>query len=119
MRLNQLTGFAFGKIFGQLRRRAIGAALLGLFALVALYHFTVAGSLALETQYGLLYARLIVAGVYAFAALTTFVILWATRAKPIDEETAGALGSSRSMQFAMLAEAVALGYALARKLPGR
>ena len=53
MRLNQLTGFAFGKIFGQLRRRAIGAALLGLFALVALYHFTVAGSLALlNLSYG-------------------------------------------------------------------
>jgi hypothetical protein len=118
MRLSHLTGFAFGQIFSRMRRRAIGAALLGLFALAALYQFTVAGSMALEAEYGALYARLIVAGIYTLAALTAFIALWATRAKPAAADDA-VLAASRNMQIAMLVEAAVLGYSLARKIPGR
>ena len=46
MRLNQIPEVAVQRFFGRLIARAIGAALFALFALVAIYHFTVAGTLA-------------------------------------------------------------------------
>jgi hypothetical protein len=116
MRLSDVSEIAVSLLFGRLLRRALGAALLVLFALIAVYHFTVAGTLALDAEVGVLYARLIVAAIYTAAALITLIVLWATRTKPlIEDQTADALMSPRNAQVAMLVEAAMLGYALARK----
>jgi len=120
MHISQVAEFAINHRFSRLKRRALGAALLVLFALIAVYHFTIAGTLALDAEVGVLYARLIVAAIYTAAALTTLIVLWATRTKPlITDQTADALMSPRNAQIAMLIEAATLGYALARKTGDR
>jgi hypothetical protein len=116
VRLSDITEFAINHRFSRLKRRAIGASLLVLFTLIAVYHFTIAGTLVLEADYGMLYALLIVAAIYTTAALITLIVLWASRTKPlIQDQTANALMSPRNTQIAMLVEAAMLGYALARK----
>ena len=120
MRLGHITEFAMNNIFSRLKRRTIVAAVLVLFTLVAVYYFTMAGTQALEAEYGLLHARLIVAAFYTAAAMIALIVLWATRRKPlIKDQTADALMSPRNAQIAMLIEAAMLGYALARKSGGR
>lgn len=120
MRLNDITDLTFNILFGRLLRRALGAALLGSFAIVALYYASNAGTLALTDKFGVLYAYLIMAAIYAAFALTVLTVLWATRAKPvIAEKPEGALTSPRNMQIAMLIEAVMLGYSMARKTGSR
>jgi hypothetical protein len=120
MRLSDVSEVAVSLLFGRLLRRALGAALLVLFALIAVYHFTIAGTLALDAEVGVLYARLIVAAIYTAAALVTLIVLWATRTKPlITDQTADALMSPRNAQISMLIEAATLGYALARKTGDR
>ncbi len=116
MRLDHITEFAFDHLFGRLKRRAIGTALLVLFALIAVYQLTIAGTLGLEAEYGILYARLIVAAIYLAAALSVLIVLWATRKMPfIKAQAADAQMSRRDMQIAALIEAAMLGYAMARK----
>ncbi|HZP74865.1 MAG TPA: hypothetical protein VFB45_01865 [Pseudolabrys sp.] len=121
MRINHIAEMAFEQLFGRLLRRAIGVALVALFALIALYHFTVAGTLALEAQYGLLTARLIVAVIYTLAALVTLLVLWSTRnGKLAGRSNDLGLASTRgaqNTQLAMLVEAVLIGYSLARRAP--
>jgi len=96
-------------------RRALIAALMAACAVVALYQFTVAGTIALQGHYGDLYARLIVGGVYALLAIISLSVLWAMRPKLADLSRTPALNNPREMQLVMLVEAVMLGYALARK----
>ena len=116
MQLSQIPEFAIRHLFSRLKRRAIGAALLALFTLISVYHFTVAGMLVLEGIYGMLYARLIVAAIYAAAAFIVLIVFWATRPKPlIKDQTTDALVSLRDTQIAALVEAAMLGYAMARK----
>lgn len=120
MSFTHITEIVFDYLFGRLLRRAIVAALIALFTLIAIYHFTIAGTLALEMQYGLLYARLIVAAAYSAAALITLIVFWTMRTKPlIENQVAGALTSPRNTQIAMLIEAAILGYTLARKSGNR
>lgn len=114
MRLEQIAATAMSQLVTPLVRRALVAALLALFLLIALYQFTVAGTVALEMQYGPLYAHLLVAALYSALALVTFAALWAMRAKRVETSTP-ALSEPRNMQLIMLVEAVMLGYALARK----
>jgi hypothetical protein len=120
MQLSNITDFAVQRLFGRLLRRAACIALLMLFTLIAVYHFTVAGTLELEGIYGMLYARLIVAAIYLAAALIMLIGLWATRTRPlIKDQLADAIVSSRDVQVAALIEAAVLGYAMARKFGGR
>jgi hypothetical protein len=116
MQLSHITEFAIDQLFGRLLRRMAAFVLLVLFALIALYHFTVAGMLALEGVYGVLIARLIVAAIYLAAALIMLVSLWATRTKPaIGNPNGDAAVPPRDMQMAAVIEAAVLGYAMARK----
>jgi len=117
MRLNQITASVLHQLFGWLALRLFGYALAGLFALVALYHFTVSGTLALEARFGVVQAHLIVAGAFTAAVLVTVAILAATKTKALPTPTNGMLSEPRHMQIAMLVEAVMLGYSLARKPP--
>ena len=120
MRFAHVTDIALDYVFGRLLRRAIVAALFALCALIALYHFTVAGTLTLEAEYGLLYARLIVAALYTLAALVALTVLWVTRTKPLPEDRVdGALITPRNAQIAMLIEAALLGFTLGRKTGSR
>jgi hypothetical protein len=121
MRLNDIADLTVNYLFGRLLRRAVGAAVLTVFILVAAYYATSAGTLALAIKVGTLYAYLIMAAIYAAAALIVLAVLWATRNKPAaaltQSATASPLASPRNMQIAMLIEAVMLGYAMAKK-PG-
>ena len=114
MRLDQIGSIAFGMIFKRILLRAGLVALIALLALIAVYHFTVAGTLALEAQFGVVYARLMVAGVYTALAAVPFGILWATRGKAA-KAPAPALPATAEAKVAMLVEAAMLGYNLARK----
>ena len=59
---------------------------------------------------------MIMAAIYAVFALIVLTVLWAYRARPvITDRPEGALASPRNMQIAMLIEAAALGYSMARK----
>ena len=116
MRLSHITEFTINRLLSKLKRRTIGALVLALFTLVAVYYFTIAGTQALEAGYGLLHARLIVAAIYLAAALSALIVLWATRTMPfIKAQAADAQMPRRDMQIAALIEAAMLGYAMARK----
>lgn len=103
-----------GQLLGRLLRLALVTAVIAIAALIAIYHFTVAGTLALELQYGLINARLIVGGIYAAVVVVALIVLWSMRRKPV-EPPAPALALPRETQFAMLVEACMAGYALGRK----
>ena len=116
MQLDHLAHAAVNQVIGGLVRRLVIAAIFALCAIVAVYHFTIAGTLALEAQVGVLEARLIIAGVYTFAALVAAAVLWRqARLNRLPGSQDKALTSPREMQLIMLVEAVMLGYELARK----
>ena len=119
MRLTDIADQTLHYLFGRLLRRALGVALIAILAVVACYYASGAGTLALAIKFGTLYAYLIMAAIYAVAALIVLTVLWATRAKrsaPLAQNAAGIpLASPRNMQIAMLIEAVMLGYSMARK----
>ena len=80
---------------------------------MAIYYFTVAGTVALETQYGTLNARLIVGIIYAAVAII-IAIWWAVQGRSANFSTP-ALSQQREQQLTMLVEAAMLGFELARK----
>ena len=94
-------------------RRALLAVAFIALAIIAIYHFTIAGTLALEQHFTAIEARLIVGGIYGFIALVC-AICWLTLGRPASSR-APALAQNRDMQIAMLIEAVMLGYSLSRK----
>ena len=121
MRLTEIAEATVRHMIGRLLRRAILFAALGAFVLIAFYYCSAAGTIALTQQYGSLAAYMIMAAIYATAAVIVLIAIYATRAKPeaaslpTQEKVANALSSPRNMQIAMLIEAVMLGYSLARK----
>jgi hypothetical protein len=120
MRLEHVVSQAINQLMGRLVRRAIIMTLLGLFALAAIYHFSVAGIIALEGIFGALYARLIIAGVDLVIALVFFGVLYMTRAKPLTvKKRPGISRAPQDVQIAMLIESVLQGYALARSDRGK
>lgn len=115
MQLDHIAQAAVSHLLGGLIRRAAFALILVGCAIVALYHFTVAGLIALDGQFGVLQARLIVAGVYTlFAAMAGGMLFWWRQPARLNG-SAKTLTSPREMQLIMLVEAVMLGYELARK----
>jgi hypothetical protein len=115
MRLDHLASVAVDHLLGRLIKRALVAVAMTIFAIIALYHFTVAGIYTLELQVGQLDARLIVGGIYAAAAIIALATFWAMRGKPAAAGTPVVSNNAREMQLVMLVEAVMLGYSLARK----
>jgi hypothetical protein len=115
MQIDHLIAAATDHLVARLLRRALIALAAAAFAIVALYDFTLAGSITLAEQFGALDARLLLGGLYAGAALISLSILWAMRARPAKSAGAPALSNPREMQLVMLVEAVMLGYALARR----
>jgi hypothetical protein len=83
-------------------------------ALFALYNFTIAGMTALETEFGGVTARLIIAGIYMMLTLASAGMLWfwaskAGKFEPTPEP------APRHVQLAALIEALILGYETAKK----
>jgi len=115
MDFNNLIATATGHLFGRLLRRASIVVVMGICLIIALYHLTIAGNIALTGQYGDLDARLIISGVYTVIALISLVILWAMRARSAKSAETPALSKPHEMQLIMLIEAAMLGYALAQK----
>jgi hypothetical protein len=121
MKLTEIGSTLIRNLTARLLRRAALIMLSTLFGLAALYHFTVAGTVALELQVGVLYARLIIAGVYTLAAIVTAAVFWFTRtARAAGGGALGltqtpATGDVKFAQLAMIVEAILLGYSLSRK----
>lgn len=116
MRIDHMIGAAISQMMGRVLRRAVAALALALFALVAVYHFTVAGLIALDGHFGALDARLIVGGIYGALAVISLGALWFMGRKAGTAKAPAVSGSPREMHLvAMLVEAVMLGYSLARK----
>jgi hypothetical protein len=114
MNLYNIFATAAGHLVGRFVLRTLTAIIMAAFAAVALYHFTIAGMLALATRFSDLQTQLIVAAIYAAISITGLTILWAMKrrkAKP----SAPVLSERREMQLAMLIEAAMLGFELARK----
>jgi hypothetical protein len=114
MRLDQIATATLGHLLGRLLWRALIAAMMAIVAIVAIYQFSVAGTLELADRYGEVNAHLIVGAIYAVLGLAAFVTLWTMRSRNTSDSTP-ALAQGREMQIAMLVEAVMLGYTLARK----
>jgi hypothetical protein len=120
MQITDLVGVIVRQVTGRLVRRLIAALLLALFALAALYHLTIAGILALESEVGAVNARLIIGGVFVVAALAPAYTLWSSRAKFKPRgEASELLNSRRDLQIAMIIEAVLLGLSLSRSAAPR
>ena len=117
MWLDQLISDTVSRLIGRFVRRAIAAALLSLFALVVIYHLAVAGIVALSDVVGVVYARLIIAAVFALLAGGAFAFLVSMRAKPPQTKPEDILREPRAVGLAMLLESALLGYALARGKP--
>lgn len=121
MRLTDIAEATVSHLIGRLLRRAILFVVLGVFAIIAFYYGSAAGTIALTEQYGSLNAYMIMTAGYAVAAAIVLIIIYATRAKPVfkplpsQEKAANLLSSPRNMQIAMLIEAVMLGYSMGRK----
>ena len=114
MNLQSIAAAVAKHLFGRLLRRALLVLAIAALAVVALYHFTAAGMLALEMRFSDLHAQLIVAGIYTALAAIALTILWATR-HPRAKSSAPELNHQRETQLVMLVEAAMLGYELARK----
>lgn len=115
MNFNNLIAAAATRLLGRVVRRMLVVVVMGVCTIVALYHLTIAGNIVLTAQFGDLDARLIIGAVYVAMALISLVIFWAMRGKSVKFSDTPALNSPPNLQFAMLVEAVMLGYALARK----
>ena len=114
MRLDHIAISAIEQVAGRVLRRLVMRLVMVVLALVAISYFVSAGEIELVARFGAGNAQLIMGTIFAGAALTALVILWAMRAKHT-RTGMPALSSQREMQLVMLAEAVMLGYALARK----
>jgi uncharacterized membrane protein YhaH (DUF805 family) len=113
--MERIAAAAVERLLGRILRRAMLAMIIAVLAIVAIYQFTVAGTLALDAHYGAPQAHLIIGAIYAVITLVIAAVLWATRLKPAAADASPALSQPRELQMAMLVEAVMLGYALARK----
>ena len=109
-------------ITARLRRDAIAYGICAVCALAAIAMATSASILALEPLVGVVYARLIVAGVFVLIALITLLALRlaqprrvAAAATPLGARAEPTQRSAQFAQIAMIVEAVMLGYSLSRR----
>lgn len=107
----------------KVRRNAILYSLAGLCTIAAIVFAASASVLALEPLVGVVYARLILAGVFAAVVAAIALALWlsarpapvAAQAVPLHTQAQAAQRSAQFAQLAMIVEAVLLGYSMARK----
>jgi hypothetical protein len=117
MTLADITATAVNRIFGRLIRRAAAWFFVAVAALACLYQATVAATVALELEFGAIYAHLMIAAFYAVAAILTVAVLWMTGRKSFLalESSAGIERIPPELQIATIVEAMLLGYAMSRR----
>lgn len=134
MRINDIVASAVGNaaarlggVAARMRRNAILYAICGFCATAAIIFAVWASLIALEAAVGSVYARLILAGVFAFIAAVIVVTAWilngpavaAPERAPVhaqlNAQAQAARSSAQFAQLAMIVEAVMLGYSMARK----
>jgi hypothetical protein len=115
MQPEEIAGFSLDRLIGRLLLRAALMLLIFVSAIVAVYQFTIAGSLALEMHYDAIWARLVVGLIYGGLILVCFAVLWALRHRRAGSRTQARLMNQRNLRLVMLLEALMLGYTLARK----
>lgn len=104
---------AIDRILARLARRLIGWLLAAIAGLTALYHATVAVSAALELEFGIVYAHLIIAAFYLIAAIVIVTTLWLTVQRSSLESDHADLPPE--LKVATIVEAMLLGYAMSRR----
>jgi hypothetical protein len=118
MALTDIAGVAVKRLIGRLCRRAVAWLLVLVFGLAALYQATVAVTAALEMQLGVVYAHLVIAGIYAAIAGAVLVFLWTTLRLPAGRKHKRPPASpdpEHELQMATIVEAMLLGYSLSRR----
>jgi hypothetical protein len=115
MGLTDLAGHAMERIISRVCRRVAAWLLVTIFALAAIYQGTVAASVALELELGVVRAHLVLAAVYVVAASVVVIVLWATARRPALDPHAAALRAETELHLSTIVEAVLLGYSLARR----
>jgi len=115
MPLEDIITSTVSRLMQRVIRRGIAMAVFALFVLIALYHLTVAGTVALEELYGPLYARLIIVAAYVVLAAGAFTYLFATRAKPRAAKRASVSRAPKDVQIAALLESILVGYTTGRR----
>lgn len=118
MGLNDISALIF-RLLRHLILRAAGWFLVGIFALGALYQATVSVSAALELQFGVVYAHLIIATVYALAAAITIAVLWYTPRRTSSGRTSVGTRAEPKTQIAAIVQAMLFGYSLSRRKQNR
>jgi hypothetical protein len=115
MRFEDIITDTIGRLMRRMIRRSIALAVLAVFILAAIYHLTVAGTVALEAIYGPLYARLVVVAAYAALAAIVVAYLFATRAKaPATKTRSSASRAPTDVRIALLLESILVGYTAGR-----
>ena len=118
MKIEHVVTRTLERIVNRLLMRLGLVLLLVLLALIAVYHFTVAGLLQLEIDHGVVIARALTGGLFAAAAVAVFAVLYVTRTNPLRKAPADDDAAlPRETRIAMLLESVMLGFAMARKPP--
>lgn len=117
MALTDLAGAALSRVVGHLARRVAGWLLVAIFALAAIYQATVAISVALELEFGVVEAHLMIAAFYAIAAILTLAVLWVTaRSSALAYEKRMSIERiPPELQITTIVEAMLLGYAMSRR----
>jgi hypothetical protein len=117
--MSKIVETIFSHLVGRLLWRIAGYATIVTAGLIALYHFSIAGTMVLESTYGVLTARLLVGGAYTVVAVLILLTLWLTRRKPTleSQKIAAFLSSPQNMQIAALLEAAMIGFIAGKKTP--
>jgi hypothetical protein len=118
MSLTNIAEAAASRFFYRLALYEVFGLFGAIFALFALYNFTIAGMAALEPEFGVVYARLIIAGIYTALTMGSVGILWflASKARKFGPAfEAAPKPASRHIQLAVLLEALLLGFEAAKK----
>lgn len=121
MRLSDVIAQAVNPVFARVRRDAIAYALCAICGVAAIVFAASATVLALEPHVGVVYARLILAGVFALVLIATIITLRVSRprTKPVALSAAApqaqAQRSAQFTQLAMIVEAMLLGYTMSRR----
>jgi len=115
MRLEHTAGILLNRLIRRFLWRVAIMLLIAASAIVAIYQFTIAGSLALEAHYDVIHVRLAVGAIYAGFVLLGLAVLWTLRQRQADSSPNAGLVNQREVRLVMLLEALMLGYTLARK----
>ncbi len=115
MRKKHIARTSLSHLLRRVLWRVVLAIVIAICAIVAIYQFTAAGYLALEAQYGALEAKLFIGALYIGIGVVAGAGFWALRNIGTGVDSPSTPASQRKLKGVMLAEAVMLGFALARK----